>query len=315
MGVEVVTAITVALAAYNGERYLPELLASLRGQEERDFLVLMRDDGSTDGTPGLLRRAALEDSRFQLRADGAHLGAKGSFFALMRAAETPYVALCDQDDIWRADRLSACRRAMEAAEEEHGAGTPILVHSDCSLIDGEGRALGGSFFAHQGWRGGAKSLQELLVQNNVTGCTVLMNRALYSLAAAHADPERVFMHDWFLAQTAAAFGEIVFVDAPLVAYRQHGANVLGASRGGLTGRAVRALRRGGEARARIRLTYEQAALLSASYGEALPAEARGIVQTYLDTRRKPWPLRPLRALRGGYRMQHPMARLGQFFFG
>lgn len=315
MGVEVVKAITVALAAWNGERYLPALLRSLREQTDPDFQVLIRDDGSTDGTLALLRQAAQADSRFRLAEDGAHLGAKGSFLALMKLADTPYVALCDQDDVWHAERLAACRAAISGAESAWGADTPILVHSDASLIDGDGNPVAPSFFAHQGWRADATDLKSLLVQNNVTGCTVLMNRALCALAAAHADPDRLFMHDWFIAQTAAAFGHIVFVDRPLVAYRQHGDNAIGASRRGLPARALSALKSGGKARARIRLTYDQAQLLLDSYADILPAEAQETVKAYLATRALPWPARPIRALRSGYRMQHPLARAGQFIFG
>ena len=67
MGVEVVT--EVLLACYNGEKYLPPLLASLSAQGEKDFRVLMQDDGSRDGTLALLKSQAEADSRFLLTAD------------------------------------------------------------------------------------------------------------------------------------------------------------------------------------------------------------------------------------------------------
>ena len=73
------------------------------------------------------------------------------------------------------------------------------------------------------------------------GCTVLLNRPLAELAG-RADPAAVEMHDWFLAQTAAAFGHIVFLPEALVSYRQHGGNAIGASRRSLPGRVAEALR-------------------------------------------------------------------------
>ena len=306
--------ITVLLAAYNGARFLPEQLESLRGQTDGAFRVLMRDDGSTDGTGALLARAA-EDLRFAvLPEEEKHLGAAGSFLTLLQLARTPYAALCDQDDVWAPERLSRCRAAMEAAEAKWGADCPILVHSDCALMDGEGRPIAPSFFRRQGWRGDAVSLPELLVQNNVTGCTVLLNRPLAELAG-RADPAAVEMHDWFLAQTAAAFGHIVFLPEALVSYRQHGDNAIGASRRSLPGRVAEALRTPEKARARIALTYRRAAFLLETYGDTLPEGQRETIRAYLATEHMPRLQRIRAVMKGGYRMQSPWARMGQRIFG
>ena len=307
--------ITVLLPVYNGERWLPSLLESLRAQTEPDFDVLIQDDGSSDGTPALLE-ALGPDARFRFGAEsGQRLGAKGNFLSLMRQADAPAVALCDQDDVWLPERLALGRKALEEAERRLGTDTPVLVHGDCAVTDAEGSILHASFFRHQGWDPAANTLPRLLVQNNVTGCTVLMNAALCRLAAAHADPARIFMHDWFLALTAAAFGEIVFLPRPLVRYRQHGGNAVGASPAGLPRRALAALRDREKARARIALTYEQAAVFREAYGGALPAEAARIVDGYLAIRSLPKPAR-IRALRkGGYLMQSRTARMGQLLFG
>ena len=309
--------ITVALAAYNGEAYLGEQLASLARQTDGCFRVLMRDDGSADGTPEILRAWAEKDSRFACApASGReNLGAKGNFLRLMRLDEAPYTALCDQDDVWEPERLARTRAAMEEAERLWGADTPLLVHSDCAVTDARGAVLHPSFFAHQGWDKGAVTLPRLLVQNNVTGCTVLINASLRRLATEHMDPEKVFMHDWFLALTAAAFGHIAFVDAPLVRYRQHGGNEVGASAAGQLERGARALSRADKARARIRLTYDHAAVFLEAYGGLLPPDARGTVEAYLRTQRLP-KLRRLAALRrGGYLMQSTVTRIGQMVFG
>ena len=309
------TGVTVALACYQGGAYLPLLLDSLARQDSA-FTVLAQDDGSTDGTAELLAGLAERDPRFRLGSEcGRHLGAAGNFLSLIRQADTPYLALCDQDDLWEPRRLSAGLEAMRAAEARFGTAAPLLVHSDCSLIDADGRPLAASFFRRQGWDPQAVSLAELLVQNNVTGCTVLMNAPLYRFAAAHARAEQLFMHDWFLALSAAALGQICFVDQPLVRYRQHGANVLGASREGLARRALRALREGDRARARIALTYRHSRAFLEACGPDLPDTARQTVETYLATETMP-KLRRLRAIRrGGYRMQSPMTRAGQLLFG
>ena len=75
-----------------------------------------------------------------------------------------------------------------------------------------------------------RSAESLLVQNNATGCMMLLNRRWRIWSAHGGDPSRMFMHDWFIALTAAAFGRVVFVDQPLTRYRQHDGNAIGASR-------------------------------------------------------------------------------------
>jgi len=306
----------VLLATYQGEKYLPEQLRSLAAQDDPAFRVLMQDDGSADGTVTLLKRQAEADHRFIMAsAQGGHRGAKGNFWSLLTQDDAPYTALCDQDDVWAAGRLSRCRSAMEAAEAQNGADVPILVHSDCCVTDEAGKTLHESFFAHLGWNTGAAALEQLLVQNNVTGCTVLMNAPLRRLAVRFGDPQTMFMHDWFLALTAAAFGHVVFVDAPLVRYRQHGKNVQGASRSGLIARGVQALGAIKRGKERIRLTYRHTRAFRDAYGTALPENAAQIVEKYLATERRSKLLRVIAVQRGGYRMQSTVTRAGQIFFG
>ena len=305
----------VLLACYNGEAYLPPLLNSLSGQTGAEFRVLMQDDGSRDGTPELLRRQAEADDRFRLVSDGgAGRGAVGNFWSLLGQAEGDYAALCDQDDLWHADRLQAGLAAMAAAEARWGKGTPLLIHSDARVVDAGGRTLHGSFFAHQGWDFRAVELPRLLVQNNVTGCTVLMNRPLRELALRCGNPAEMYMHDWFLALTAAAFGHVVCIPRPLVDYRQHGDNEMGASAAGLAERGVRALSARERGKARIALTYRHTRAFAQAYGSLLPPEARGIVERYLALEGRSKPGRVWGILRGGYRMQSPVTRAGQIFF-
>ena len=316
MGGVLVKAIDVLLACYNGEAYLPAQLDSLQAQDDPCFRVIMQDDGSRDATGDMLARLAAADGRFGLGAQQGHgLGAIGNFWSLMAQARSPYAALCDQDDAWHRDRLSRCRQAMERAERQYGEDTPILVHSDCRVTDAAGKTLHESFFDHQGWDRGATGLKRLLVQNNVTGCTTLMNDALRRLALAHGDPAGMTMHDWFLALTAAAFGQVVFVDAPLVDYRQHGGNVKGASRDALPLRGVKALSTWEKGRARIALTYRQAEAFRQAYGDALPEAAAKAIDVYLATETLPKWQRVLSVQRQGYTMQSAVTRAGQLLFG
>jgi len=316
MGLEMVKTIGVALACYNGEGYLQMQLDSLAGQTDQGFTVLMQDDGSSDGTMRLLEEAAQRDARFRLGAEnGRRLGAKGNFMSLLQQENSDYTALCDQDDLWHADKLARCRAAMEEAEKQWGEQTPILVHSDCRVVDGEGRTVHESFFAHQGWDAHAVTLPRLLVQNNVTGCTLMMNAPLRRLVAKHGKAENMHMHDWFIALTAAAFGHVVFVNEQLMDYRQHGKNVMGASRAGLVQRGVKALQHWQKGKARIALTYTHTAAFRHAYGEKLPHGARQVIDGYMATQKMGKLRRVTRVRRMGCTMQSTVTRMGQIIFG
>lgn len=268
MGLEMVTRKPplVLLTAYNGAAYLPAQLSSLCAQAV-SFTAILRDDGSADDTPALLAAQCHQDARFRLSpTSGAHLGAVGGFFALMREAADSGapVALCDQDDIWHPDKLTRLHAALSDAEARFGTDTPILVHSDARIVDANGQPLHASLWRHQGWNPAAQSLPELLVQNNVTGCLLMMNAPLCRLCAQHQPTGDLHMHDWFIALTAAAFGRIVPIPAALADYRQHGTNAMGASTSGLFRRSLTALRTPDRIRARIAPLLPQRRTISAS---------------------------------------------------
>ena len=306
----------VLLAAFNGSIHLPALLDSLRSQTDPDFMVVMQDDGSSDSTPEILKQMAVQDGRFVLGSEqGQHLGAAGNFLSLIRQTDAGYCLLCDQDDIWEPEKIACLKQAMLDLESQFGTETPLLVHSDCSLINGSGDRIGDSFFRHQGWDPGATSLQQLLVQSNVTGCSLIMNRSLLRLVSAHARARDLFMHDWFIALTAASFGRIAFVDRQLTRYRQHESNVLGASSCSLLARGISALRNRSESRRRILLTYTHTKVFKKIYDKELPAPAQKIVDAYLSTQRMRKLSRVLAVRRMGCVMQNRITRLGQILFG
>lgn len=306
----------VLLTAYNGSVHLPALLDSLQAQSDPDFIVVMQDDGSEDNTPSLLQDLASRDHRFLFGAEqGKHLGAAGNFLSLIRQSDADYVLLCDQDDIWEPEKIAVLKQAMADLEKECGADMPLLVHSDCSLINQEGEQTGESFFRHQGWDPGAVTLPRLLVQNNVTGCTLIMNAPLRKLIAEHGRAKELFMHDWFIALTAASFGSIAFVNRPLTRYRQHGDNAIGASRKNLLQRGLAALGSRGSAKRRILLTYTHTKVFLKLYGEELPQPARRTSEAYLSTQRMKKLPRILKVRRLGCLMQSPVTRIGQMLFG
>lgn len=223
--------ISVLVATYNGELYVKKLLNSLLSQTV-DAEVIVRDDGSVDSTLDIVR--SYGPKLRVLQDDLGNVGVINNFNLLMAATDAPYVAFSDQDDIWMRDKLALQMEVMLRLEEQYGTETPILVHSDLVVCDVFDRVLAPSLWRFQRLDPNVCQFSRILVQNNITGCTMMINKALQKLA--FPVPSQAVMHDWWLALVASAAGKIGFVSSPLVRYRQHERNQLGAVSGG--GRAV-----------------------------------------------------------------------------
>lgn len=221
--------IAILLAAYNGKPWLAEQLKSILDQREAgSFVVLVRDDGSSDGSRELVAQYAAAHPRHieLLREDGRRLGACGSFAALLDVALADprgfsAFMFCDQDDVWLAEKVAASRAALDALPSER----PRLVHTDTQVVDAGLETIAPSFWAHHRMAPGSRDLRRLLLHSNVVGHTVLFDRALAELVAPI--PAEAQMHDWWLALTAAAFAEVATLERPLSLYRQHAVNVAG----------------------------------------------------------------------------------------
>ena len=221
--------VQVVMATFNGEPFIGEQLESLRRQTFREWVLWVRDDGSTDGTVAVVRRFGELDSRIRLIEDRSGTqGPAGNFGALLAHAysmEARYVFLADQDDIWVDDKMARQLDQMRAHDEGRPA-TPRVMYSDLEVVDRDMGRIHRSFMRYEMLRHEAEPLPVLLAQNFVTGCTMLVNRAL--LEVALPIPPRVMMHDWWLALCAAATGRLHHLPEKTVRYRQHGRNQVGA---------------------------------------------------------------------------------------
>ena len=230
--------VTVFLCTYNGAAYVRAQLQSILDQTVQDLHVVVSDDGSTDETLAIVEAmAAAHPGRITiLRQDPPTGSAQRHFLKLLveRAYDmADYIMLSDQDDVWLPEkvaktlaRMQADEAACRAAGEAHAS---ILVHCDSRIVDRALREIAPSFVAYQKMTPSRCQLQQLLVQNNVVGGALMMNRALAERITEI--PAHCVMHDQWIALIASAFGHIDFVPEALYLYRQHGDNVLGAGKG------------------------------------------------------------------------------------
>lgn len=223
--------VEILLATYNGERYLREQLESILSQDYENWMLRACDDASTDHTYEILEeyRDKYSDKIIIEKNQKGFGSAKKNFMNLIKNSSCDYVMCCDQDDVWLPNKISLTLQEMKKTES---GDMPVLVHTDLKVVDSELQVLSESFFEHSNFRKEFE-LNEVLIQNFVTGCTTMMNRKLVDLMSQIDDCDKILMHDWVAAVLATAVGKVGFVDTPTMLYRQHAINSVGAKKYGI----------------------------------------------------------------------------------
>ncbi len=263
------TRVEVLMSTYNGARYLPEMLASVYGQEGVEVSLRVRDDGSTDGTCSLLEA---ENEAGRLRwSDGERLGPARSFMRLLRDAdpEAGLYAFADQDDVWLPDKL------LTAAEAIGDAQGPALYFCQTRLVDERLNPLP-QIPIHP-----RLTFGEALVYQFVGGCTMVFNAELRRIVNLY-EPEYLRMHDMWVYLVALAVGaKVVFDPVAHILYRQHGGNAVGQKASLISQWRERLSRiRKGE-HIRLRTACE----LLRGYGEAMTPSNRALTEAVVSSRR------------------------------
>lgn len=224
--------VSVLLSTYNGNMFIEEQVVSIVKQNFTKFNIIIRDDGSKKTNLEFIKDIS---NKYNVpivvdKKINRNLGTVKSYNRLLYETQSDYICFSDQDDVWKRDKLLNSFNRIKLLEKEHGKHTPILVHTDLSVCDNNLCKIHPSFINYQKLDPAKKSLNYLLVQNNVTACTIMINRALKEIASPI--PEKACVHDWWLALVASLFGEIDFINMPTVSYRQHDKNQIGASKYG-----------------------------------------------------------------------------------
>ncbi len=276
--------VSVLLAAYNSEPYIAELIESILAQTHSDLELVIRDDKSDDATV-TVASSFLSDGRVRFIDGKERSGsAQNNFFRLLLSCEGDYIMFADADDVWLPNKIEKTLERMREQETLFGSNTPILVHGDLSVVNEDLSLIAGSLFEYEKLSPERNSLRELLAQNNVTGCTVMINKALRSLV--DEQPNSSVMHDWWLALAASAFGKISVIYEPLILYRQHGGNSVGA----YDAHDLRASAQKLSKRKKLKAVYAsmeaQAACFAETFSSRLTSEQRKLCLAYASLARK-----------------------------
>ncbi len=220
--------VSILLATYNSSRFLREQLDSLFSQTFKEWVLIVRDDGSTDDTAEIIKQYQRQYKQIKILQDAdINVGPQESFMRLLKETDSDYYFFCDHDDIWLPNKVSDSLQLIITVENEH-PGRPIIVHSDLKVVDENMQILSESFWKFSKINPNKLESKNLIqVFNCVTGCTMVFNKRVKELSIPY--PPSIPMHDWWLAIiTLQNQGIIKHITKPTILYRQHSKNEVGA---------------------------------------------------------------------------------------
>jgi len=215
--------VAVLLAAFNGEKYLKQQLDSILSQTYKNFKIYISDDCSSDLTPKLLEQYQKKyPQKIFYTVNKKNIGFVKNFEQLIKNCTEPYLALCDQDDIWKINKLELQMQAILQSENKHPEKT-LLVHSNLQMMREDGHDFGTPFLNYRKITlPSEKSVNKIISHNGVMGCTLLFNKKLKENILPF--PASVNLHDYWIAIVNEVIGHRITLTECLVRYRIHQSN-------------------------------------------------------------------------------------------
>jgi len=217
------------MCTYNGSRYLSAQLDSIRAQTRPPHELIICDDASTDDTTRIVAHFAASVSfPVRLEVNTYTLGSTKNFEKVIGLCGGTLIALADQDDVWLPHKLETLAGEFSRRPDVG------LVFSDADVVDEHLHLLGVRLWASIGFDEEQKSklksnrrLEVLLPGWTVTGATMAF-RSTYKELARDIPTNLALIHDGWIALMIASVAEVIFIDKPLIKYRQHAQQQVGA---------------------------------------------------------------------------------------
>lgn len=209
--------ISIAMATYNGEKYLKEQLDSIYNQTYKNIEVIVCDDCSNDNTVKILEEYK---NKYGLKyfINKVNLGYVKNFEKAISLCNGDYIALSDQDDIWLPEKLEILLANI---------GDNFVIHSDAYLIDEKNELISESYTRFSKKMVNPINEIDMILNGCVTGCTTLIKKDF--LLTILPFPEYLYVHDKYIGFASFLEGKLIYIDKPLIKYRQHNENNIGAS--------------------------------------------------------------------------------------
>jgi glycosyltransferase involved in cell wall biosynthesis len=219
--------ISIAMATYNGQRFIREQLDSLAGQQRLPSELVITDDASSDQTVAIAEQfAKAAPFPVHIHRNDKRLGYRANFMRAATLCTSSLIAFCDQDDIWSPRKLTIC---VEPFRDP----AVLLVYHNAEAVTEAGARLGSlDYFAPVPMTPPLSScpirkIPPVLGFTEVFRRSILQFSDLRGMSLDHNDLTAPMAHDQWVFFIASVFGSIVYIDAALASYRQHDSNLFG----------------------------------------------------------------------------------------
>jgi glycosyltransferase involved in cell wall biosynthesis len=273
--------VAIVMTTYNGEKYVGDQIESILDSNYQDFELFIYDDGSKDSTMSILQSYSSQyPTKIHAYQNVVNLGVTLNFLQALSRTTTDYVMFCDQDDVWRTNKIAVTLKRMRHMEAQIGKESPLTVFTDAIVVDSELKVLNNSFFCSGHLNPKKTDLPHILMENKLIGCTVMVNAALRKVLQSHTMPQEARYHDWWIALIATTFGKIGYVNEGTLLYRQHGGNVVGDT--GFLAYVRNRITSLANQKEALRALMNQAEEFLHIYADLLPEENKDIIQRFAN---------------------------------
>lgn len=220
--------IGVAIATYNGSKYIREQLLSILRQTIRPDLIVISDGGSIDNTPSICEEVLKTSGvKYKILTSIQRLSVKDNFQKCILACDSRYIFLCDQDDVWIESKISDYLCLVEKYK-------PAMIFSDAVLVDENLHELSKTLWNSIDYhpvsdvmvyeRNDSRYYHELLRHNIVTGMCMMIDRSYLQFLYPFSS---YAIHDTWISNIIGFYGKVIAYNKREVLYRQHQDNVIG----------------------------------------------------------------------------------------
>lgn len=220
--------LAILLATYNSEKYLKVQIDSILAQSFADFILYIRDDGSTDDTLLIIDEYLRSFSNIIfLKDDQTGRFSMGSFMWMLEAVDADYYMFADHDDYWLENKVQLTLNKMFEVEN-YEFSKPVIIHTDLKVVDTNLKEVASSFWNYSKIKPSLLlNFNFLAVYNLLTGCTMMINKKARNVSLPYS--KFALMHDsWIGLKVMDNGGIIDFIPNQTILYRQHGNNAIGA---------------------------------------------------------------------------------------